>query len=182
MSVNVYLGLLHYPVYNKHGDIVTTSITNLDIHDIARSCKTYAIKKFFIITPLESQKLLLNRILKFWKSDIAKKYNNDRVVALSLIEYAADIESAVKKISLQEDECLIVSTTAVSLLNQISLNDLKGKNKSVLLLFGTGNGLTKDIHRQADHVLKPIEGKGDYNHLSVRSAVAVVLDRLSSEK
>ena len=182
MQSNIYLGLVHYPVYNKHDDVVTTSITNLDIHDIARSCKTFGITKFFIITPLETQELLLNRILKFWKSDIAKEYNNDRVQALSLIQYAVDIETAQKQISLQEDDCLVVSTTAMKLKQQISFNDLIKLKKPVLLLFGTGNGLCQEIHKQANHVLKPIEGKGNYNHLSVRSAVAIVLDRLSSEK
>ncbi|MCD6176479.1 MAG: hypothetical protein J7K29_01420, partial [Candidatus Cloacimonetes bacterium] len=115
MQSNIYLGLVHHPVYNKFGDVVTTSITNLDIHDIARSCKTFGLKKFFIINPLNTQELLLNRILKFWKSDIAKEYNNDRVQALSLIEYAVNIETAVKQISLQEDDCLVVSTTAARL-------------------------------------------------------------------
>lgn len=182
MQPNIYLGLVHHPVYNKYGDVVTTSITNLDIHDIARSCKTFGLKKFFVITPLETQKLLLNRILKFWKSDIAKEYNNDRVQALSLIEYAVDIETALKQISLQEDDCLVVSTTAANLKQQISFNDLKKLRKPVLLLFGTGNGLTGEVLEQTDHVLESIEGKNNYNHLSVRSAVAIVLDRLSSEK
>ncbi len=182
MNSNIYLGLVHHPVYNKFGDVVTTSITNLDVHDIARSCKTFGVKKFFIITPLETQEILLNRILKFWKSDIALEYNNDRVQALSLIEYAVDIQTAQKQISLQEDDCLVVSTTAARLKQQISINDLKKSSSPVLLLFGTGNGLTKEIHEQADHVLEPIEGEGNYNHLSVRSAVAIVLDRLSSEK
>jgi len=152
------------------------------VHDISRSCKTYGVKKFFIITPLETQELLLNRILKFWQSDIAREYNSDRVEALSLIEYAVDINSAYKQISLQEDDCLVVSTTAARLKQQISINDLQKSSSPVLLLFGTGNGLSKEVHEQADHVLKPIEGEGNYNHLSVRSAVAIVLDRLSSEK
>ena len=182
MQQNIYLGLVNHPVYNKFGDVVTTSITNLDIHDIARSCKTFGLKKFFVITPLKTQELLLNRILKFWKSDIAKEYNNDRVQALSLIEYAVDIETVVKQISLQEDDCLVITTTAANLKQQIKFDDLKKLRRPVLLLFGTGNGLTKEIHELADHVLKPIEGKGNYNHLSVRSAVAIVLDRLSSEK
>ena len=182
MQPSIYLGLVHHPVYNKYGKVVTTSITNLDIHDIARSCKTFGLKKFFVITQLNTQKLLLNRILKFWESDIALKYNNDRVQALSLVEYAVDIETALRQISLQEDDCLVVSTTAANLKQQIKFDELKKLRRPVLLLFGTGNGLTNEIHEQADHVLKPIEGKGNYNHLSVRSAVAIVLDRLSSEK
>ncbi len=182
MMNNIYLGLVHYPISNKFGEKVTTSITNLDIHDIARSCMTFGVNRFFIINPLKSQKELLKRILKFWKSDIAKKYNSDRVEALSLIEYAKDIESAKKKISLQEEDCLVISTTATDLKNQISFNECRKLSNPVLLLFGTGNGLTKDVHNSADHVLESISGKQDYNHLSVRSAVAIILDRIASEK
>jgi hypothetical protein len=34
---------------------------------------------------------------------------------------------------------------------------------------------------QADYILEPIYGPGEYNHLSVRSAVAIILDRLLGE-
>ena len=45
----VYIGLVHYPIYNKHNQIVTTAITNFDIHDIARTARTYGIDKYFLI-------------------------------------------------------------------------------------------------------------------------------------
>jgi tRNA (guanine37-N1)-methyltransferase len=34
---DLFLALLHYPVRDKNGAIVTTAVTNMDIHDIARS-------------------------------------------------------------------------------------------------------------------------------------------------
>ncbi len=183
MKQNLYVGLVHYPVYNKFKEVVTTSITNLDIHDIARSCKTFGVKSFFIINPLETQKKLLEIVLKFWKTEIADFYNPDRVNALSIIEYSETIESVIEKIKNQEEvHPLIISTTATKLQNQLSFKKYKKIQKPVLLLFGTGNGLTKEIHKLADFVLEPIGGVGNFNHLSVRSAVAIVLDRLSSEK
>ena len=33
----VYIGLVHYPIYNKHMEVVTTALTNYDLHDIART-------------------------------------------------------------------------------------------------------------------------------------------------
>ena len=51
-----------------------------------------------------------------------------------------------------------------------------------LVLFGTGWGLTKEIMENADYMLKPVSGYTDYNHLSVRSAAAIILDRLLSSK
>ena len=182
MINDLFVGLVHHPVYNKFGEIVTTSITNLDIHDISRSCYTFGVKKFFVITPLASQKELLEKILKFWQSDIASYYNKDRVNALSIIEHAKDIETAKEIINSQEGDCLTVTTTAMELKNQLSYDKFVKLEKPVILLFGTGNGLTRDIHEKADFVLKSIHGKRDYNHLSVRSAVAIVLDRITSEK
>ncbi len=176
----IYVGLVHNPVYNKFGDVVTTSITNLDIHDIARSCMTFGVEKFFIINSLNSQKELLNRVLKFWKSDIASKYNSDRAKALSIISYEKSIEDA--KENIQEEDCLVISTTALILKSQLKFEDFGKLEKPVFLLFGTGNGLTKEVHDSADYVLAPINGINDYNHLSVRSAVAIVLDRISSRE
>jgi hypothetical protein len=181
--MNIYLGLVHYPVLNKFNDIVTTSITNLDIHDIARTCKTFGIKKYFIINPLETQKLLLDRILKFWKSDNAEIYNSDRVTALSEIEYSDSVENTIECIKNQEEECPVtITTTAANLEAQISISEFKKITKPILILFGTGNGLAPEIHNKADFILSPIIGNTGYNHLSVRSAAAIVLDRLTSEK
>jgi hypothetical protein len=45
-------------------------------------------------------------------------------------------------------------------------------------LLGTGWGLTEAVLSQSDYVLEAVEGQGDYNHLSVRSAAAIILDRL----
>ena len=48
---DIYLALIHYPVYDRDHKVVTTSITNMDIHDIARSARTYGVKRFFVVTP-----------------------------------------------------------------------------------------------------------------------------------
>jgi hypothetical protein len=184
---NIYLGLVHYPVTNKEGQTVLTSITNLDIHDIARSCNTFGVKNYFVIQPNQRQKEIFDRLINFWKTDIAKFYNKDRVEALSLIQFEKTIDDAIKKIKYQDgSDPLIVTTTAAFLDKQVSFNKLneimKTKKHPLLLLFGTGNGLSPELHQQADYVLEPIKGFNNYNHLSVRSAAAIVLDRLTSEK
>ena len=55
---------------------------------------------------------------------------------------------------------------------------LNNKTRPFLIIFGTGWGLTETIISQSDYVLEAIEGHADYNHLSVRSAAAIILDRL----
>ena len=47
-----------------------------------------------------------------------------------------------------------------------------------LILFGTAWGLAQEVIEAGDGILPPITGTGDYNHLSVRSAAAITLDRL----
>jgi len=42
----VYIALLHYPMYNKRMDIITTSVTNLDLHDIARVARPIMWRAF----------------------------------------------------------------------------------------------------------------------------------------
>ncbi|MDD3051077.1 MAG: RNA methyltransferase [Candidatus Cloacimonetes bacterium] len=186
MKNNIYVGLVHYPVYNKHFEIVTTSITNLDIHDIARSCITFGVKGYYLINRLSSQESLLSRVQDFWKTEIAQNYNSDRVEAFSVVRYARYIEDVLEDLKSQELTCpLLISTTAVEMEGQKTFLETKeiiqNSSRPVLLIFGTGNGLTEEIHRMSDIVLKPIKGYDNYNHLSVRSAVAIILDRLISE-
>ena len=38
---DLFVALIHYPVLNRNGQIVTSAITSLDLHDIARSARTF---------------------------------------------------------------------------------------------------------------------------------------------
>ena len=48
----------------------------------------------------------------------------------------------------------------------------------LLLVFGTGWGLAPEVFDRGWTVLEPIRGRGVYNHLPVRAAAAIILDRL----
>ena len=58
----VYLALVHYPVYNKRMDVVATAVTNLDVHDIARSSCTYGIAHLFTQTGFQALAGLHDRL------------------------------------------------------------------------------------------------------------------------
>lgn len=183
--MKLYLGLVHYPVRNKREEVVCTSITNLDIHDISRSCKTFGVKNYFLITPLEAQHELLSRILGHWKSDKSSIYNPDRFEALSIAVASKSIEDAVQYICEREGVAPFVAVTGANFLNHDGdMKELVLKinldETPCLLLFGTGWGLTASVIDAADYRLAPINGMAidGYNHLSVRSAVAIYLDRL----
>ncbi len=181
---SVYLGLVHFPVLNKHRETVQTAVTNLDIHDIARSAETYGVKRYFLITPDKTQKEHVGKVAVFWQSTAGRTYNRDRSEALEILEITDSIEASVMLITTQEDvRPIVISTTARIMENQLSHDKLRLlylQDRPLLLLFGTGHGLADEVHAGADRILQPITGLGRYNHLSVRSAVAIVLDRMTS--
>jgi hypothetical protein len=57
---------------------------------------------------------------------------------------------------------------------------LAATERPVLVLFGTGWGLSPALIDDADVRIEPIRARGEtgYNHLSVRAACAITLDRL----
>ncbi len=186
MVSNLYLGLVHYPIYDKRKEVVATAITNFDIHDIARCARTFGVGGFFIITPLESQVQLADRIIRHWREGIGSVYNPTRKESFSLVRISRTIDEADREISnLWQTKVKKVATGASPHPKNIDFGFLKKLLKDgetpFLLLFGTGWGLTQEVKDSSDYVLAPIEGKG-YNHLSVRSAVAIILDRLLGDR
>ena len=186
MGSNLYVGLVHHPIYDKRKEVVATAITNFDIHDIARCAKTFGIGGFFIITPLESQVLLADRIIRHWVEGVGSVYNPTRKESLSLVRVSRTIDEAAREISdLLQKRVERVATGASPHPKNVNFgffrNLLKDKSRPFFILFGTGWGLTQEVKDNADYVLAPIEGKG-YNHLSVRSAVAITLDRLLGDR
>ena len=75
--MKLYLGLIHYPVNDKTGDVVTPSVTNMDIHVISRSCRTFGVEKYFLVTPIKLQHQLVNKILGHWETEKGLAYNPD---------------------------------------------------------------------------------------------------------
>lgn len=182
----VYIGLLHYPIYNKHMEIVTTALTNYDLHDISRTAKTYNVSTYFIIHPIEKQREMAYRVMNHWKSGYGTQYNPDRKDAFITTELVSDLETAVNTI---EKECgknpIVVTTDARVYPNTVGYPFIRKKileeENPIFILFGTGFGMTKEMMKNFDYILEPIYGGGEYNHLCVRSAVAIILDRLLGE-
>jgi tRNA (guanine37-N1)-methyltransferase len=179
----VYIALLHHPVYDKNGEVVTTAVTNMDIHDIARSARTYDLKKFYVVTPVKALQRLARKIIAHWEEGYGSQYNHTRKEALALAQVTDTLDDAILDV---ERECgskpVLVVTSARSGKNRASFAELRNMlgvgSAPFLLLLGTGWGLTDEVLAQSDYILEPIEGVTDYNHLSVRSAAAIILDRL----
>jgi hypothetical protein len=179
--MRLYIGLIHYPVYNKHYHQIASAITSIDLHDLSRLSKTYGVRVFFVITPLEDQQRFAERILNHWLVGYGATYNPNRKEALALIEIVATLEEAVSRLEGEEAPLLIATDASRHRERSISYGgaaDIIHSGRSVLLLFGTAWGLDRSVLEKVDYVLDPIEGVGGYNHLSVRAAAAIILDRL----
>ncbi len=184
-TCNLALALVHYPVYNKHREVVTTAVTNLDIHDIARAARTFGLTRYYLVTPSGEQQTMIRRIVHHWQDGWGASYNPDRREALGIIRIVSSLEEASS--DLQQDfsaPVITVATGARQRADTVSFTELRRQLQQPdtprLLTFGTGWGLTDALFEQADAILEPIRGAGSYNHLSVRSAVAIMLDRLLS--
>jgi len=180
---DLYLVLLHHPVLDKTGMIVTSALTNMDIHDIARSARTYGVRRFYVATPVKALHALAAKIMEHWDTGYGSTYNVTRKDALSLVRLEYDLDSTM--VTLEHETGLrprLVATSARGGANRTRFDDLRTQmatsSEPHLIMLGTGWGLAPEVTDRADVTLEPIWGPTDYNHLSVRSAAAIILDRL----
>ena len=182
---NLYVALTHYPVINKNGDTIASAVTNLDLHDISRLSRTFGVRAFYVITPLEDQKILVERIVSHWVTGVGAAYNPKRREALELICIRDSIREVMAHISSSEGQAVkTVATCARNVGDCLSFSGLRAKLKSGaphLLIFGTAWGLAREVLDTADYVLESVTGSTNYNHLSVRTAAAIILDRLTEK-
>ncbi len=180
---NLYVALTHYPVVNKSGDLITSAVTNLDLHDISRAAKTYGVNSFYVVTPLKDQQVLAQRIIAHWIDGAGAAFNPARRRALETIKVIDSIADVVEDIRYIENK---YPKTVVTSARRYPSSIGYGKFRAILqaggphlLVFGTAWGLAESFVAAADYVLEPVGGTSDYNHLSVRSAAAIILDRLA---
>ena len=190
---NLHIALLHHPVRLKNRKTGTTSLTNLDIHDIARISRTYGISGFFVVTPLEDQRRLLATLLSHWTEGPGLSFNPDRAEALRLVRPEESLESAIA--TLTTDRGLppfVVGTSAQPVLDKkhrerrpaTTFDKVRSQlaDRPVLLLLGTGHGIAPEVLEQCDAILPPLRWMDEYNHLPVRAAAAILLDRLLGDR
>jgi tRNA (guanine37-N1)-methyltransferase len=181
----VAVALVHHPCLDKHGEIYTTSITNLDIHDIARASTTYGVSAFYVVTPISAQRSMAEAIAKYWEEGAGQKRNPDRTTAMKIVHVVSAVADAIDaETSLLGERPLVVVTSAKAhgSVTCQAFRERMTDARAAVLLFGTGHGLAPSIVDGADVVLEPLRGRPDmndgYNHLSVRTAASIFLDRL----
>lgn len=184
--IRVDLALIHYPVCNRNNEIIGSAVTNLDIHDIARAGRTYGIDSYYLVTPFADQQQLAREILAHWQTGFGAGYNPDRKEALGIVRICDDMASLYREVTAkwrQRPTVLATSAANPELAREygkVRTEILAGE--PYLILFGTGWGMAPGLLAEVDGLLPPLKGAGEYNHLSVRSAAAIILDRLLGER
>ena len=184
----LYIGLFHFPMRSRTGEIVATSTTSMDIHDIARSARTYGAARYFVVTPLPSQREIALRIKGFWTEGEGAMENSRRGEALEYVAIAADLDETIGLIREAEGvDPFLVATSARTLGGEvISYEKLRERLRTdptpVYILFGTGWGMADELIEACDAILPPIMPDAGFNHLSVRAAAAIVLDRVCGDR
>ncbi len=177
------IALVHHPVLDRRGDVVTSAVTNLDIHDLARLATTYNLSRYYLVTPAAEQQLLSSRIIGHWQKGAGASYNPDRCQALDCLQVVNSFDDALADWrSLVGSEGLAMLTGAS---HQEGVDYPQAQNlaaeRPLLLVFGTGHGLAPALYATERPCLAPVRA-GQYNHLSVRTAAAIMLDRLIGEQ
>jgi hypothetical protein len=178
------LALVHHPVLDRDGGVVTTATTNLDLHDMARSARTYGVEALFVVHPIEAQRALAEKIREHWVTGSGRKRIPDRGTALEVLSVRDSLETVYAELGGRD--AIEVWTTAASAKHGAitTFSDARARldatDRPVVLLFGTGWGLAPEVIRGADVRIEPIVGApgSTFNHLSVRAACAISLDRL----
>lgn len=191
--MDIYLALVHHPVMNRKGDVVTTSVTNLDIHDLARTARTYGVLGYYVVTPITEQQTLVGTIVSHWIEGEGRTSNPNRSEAFTRVGVVPSLEAAIEEIGARqahdgaplEKAPLVIGTSARNDRATVPFEQMRERlateTGAALLVFGTGWGLAKAALDQCELMLPPIEAipaRAGYNHLPVRAACAIILDRL----
>ena len=80
---------------DKNGETIASAVTNLDLHDMARSARTYGVNAFYVVTPLDDQKALAAKLVDHWVNGAGARYNPKRQEAMQLIRVRDNLEQVL---------------------------------------------------------------------------------------
>lgn len=185
MSRRVAALLAHHPVLDRQGQEVTTAITNLDLHDIARSAFTFGASDFFVAHPVAAQRELALRVKSHWVDGSGARRIPDRKPPMEILRVVESLDVAIEALGGRVELWVTSAAPGADCLSfSRARATLAAPGPPLLIAFGTGWGLAPSFLARADARLAPIASPrpDGYNHLSVRAAAAITFDRLLGQR
>jgi hypothetical protein len=182
--MSLHVALVHFPIIDKTGAAVSTSITNLDLHDLSRAATTYGAAGAWLVHPHEAQRRFTARVMNHWQDGWGAAYNPSRRESLQATHLVADLAEVATAIESTEGRPpLFIGTHASPVGNVLTYKEMRARidnesDQPFCIVFGTGWGLHPELMAELDIMLEPIYGPTEWNHLSVRAAIGIILDRL----
>ena len=180
---DLFVALIHFPVIDRNDRVVTSAITSLDLHDIARSARTFGVRAVYVVHPVAQQRAFACRVLDHWRLGYGRLFDSRRREALDLVDVVTDLDDAIRAaeaVARLRPRLVYTSARAQGGMEYAQLREWLSEKEAppLMLMLGTGFGLAPSMRERADLILAPISGIDNYNHLSVRAAAAIMLDRL----
>ncbi len=169
----IAVALVHHPVVNRLGELTTTAITTMDVHDFARTCAFYDAAPVYLVHPAAGMQSMVQDICDYWLNGEGGERNPGRRAVLSSVRMIDALDDALA----DADYRLWYTSAAPPGKAMSAIEDLRDMPGPHLIVFGTGWGLDASRLPPPNGWLRPIEGIGKVRHLSVRAALAIYLDR-----
>ena len=186
---DVYLALIHHPVLNREGGVVTSSVTSLDLHDLARVGRTYGVSGVFVVHPSAPQRAFVERVIGHFTQGPGRALHPQRGETLEFLEVLPSLDALIEDVERKESKRpRFAATTARRTPGAVGYGAFREAVRETdaphVILFGTSWGLADEVLEMSDVVLLPVEAGADtgFNHLSVRGAAAIVMDRIFGKR
>lgn len=174
-----YLALVHYPVLNRLGETISSTVDSFDFFDASRLALTFGIDQMYIVHPKAAQQALVARLIEHGQKQGREQAERGYFDHSQGVQ---DLQVAVDDVTRRCGRApKIIATTAKPGVDRVSVRALREElspESPQLWLIGKAWGMTQALIEGADAVVESIDGRTGYNHLSVRSALSIYVDRM----
>ncbi|MBC8070890.1 MAG: RNA methyltransferase [Deltaproteobacteria bacterium] len=172
------IALLHHPVLNRIGEEITSTVDHFDVMDGSRLTRTYGVQRFYVVNHVPAQQALVERLIRHGTAGDGREARGEFAHTLWAPDLASVVADETRVLGRRPT---VIATTAGQSPDAVGFATLRGRligGEPMLVLFGKAWGLSTNALASADVRLAPIDGGTGFNHLSVRSAMAIIVDRL----
>lgn len=179
MAALLTVALVHHPVVDRRGDEIASTVDHFDVMDGSRLSLAYPLWRLYVVNPVPAQRALVERLIRHGTQAAGRDAARG---AFAKTAWAPDLDAVIGE---HERELgsrpTVVATSARGSARDVGVAAVRERlhaGEPMLLLVGKAWGLAPRLLDDAPLRLAPIDAGTGFNHLSVRSAMAILVDRL----